>query len=66
MPRKKNETLQTPTPQAVVEEMHNKKKVAIDVKLYFLEEFAMLLFELYRVHEAFEQESHRPGRNRKQ
>jgi hypothetical protein len=66
MPRKKNETLQNPTPQVVVEEMHNKKKVAIDVKLYFLEEFAMLLFELFRVHEAFEQESHRPGRNRKQ
>ena len=65
MPRKKNETLQSPVSPKVVEEMHEKKKVAIDVKLYFLEEFAMLMFELFRVHEAFEQDSHRPGRNRK-
>ena len=64
MPRKKVQVATKESSQQDLQAMHEKNKVAIDIKLYFLEEFAMLLFELFRVHEEFEQESHRPGRRK--
>lgn len=59
MPRKKRSKVQEKKVEDELEEMHEKNKVTINVKLTYLEEFALLLYELFKAHEDFERQTTR-------
>lgn len=57
MPRKKKRKVEeTPSPVFDHAEMHEKKKITIDVKKYWLEEIALLLGEFYQAHDQYRQD----------
>lgn len=61
MPKKKRrvEVIPSPVPEMDHEAMHEKNKIIIDVKKYWLEEIALLLGEFFQAHDQFQDQRRR-------
>lgn len=60
MPRKKKHIKKEPEENVDHESMHEKNKITIDVKKYWMEEIALLLGEFYRAHDDFHSQKKHP------
>lgn len=60
MPRKKR-SVEPEIPNEEVDhaEMHEKQKITIDIKKYWLEEIALLLGEFFEAHDQFEKDQNK-------
>ena len=54
MPRKKRSVEETPKQNNDHTTMHEKNKITIDIKKYWLEEIALLLGEFYQAHDQYQ------------
>lgn len=56
MPRKKRSVEDTPKENGDHSEMHEKNKITIDIKKYWMEEIALLLGEFYQAHDQYQKD----------
>lgn len=56
MPRKKRSVEEVPQEKGDHTEMHEKSKITIDIKKYWLEEIALLLGEFYQAHDQYQKD----------